>query len=401
MNRVFARSEEAVGEFCAVSRENIGVVGLSAGAGSTLVATSLAYLLSRDKARNVAFVEAADYARGGGLAGSQSSAGGGGLAGLKSSAGSGGLAGSEPRGCLYDAMGMEKRFAMREYRDIFGIAETGRSIRQTLNLDDRINWAVPVPIPPYGHGEMCREGLFDEEKDSMGGFEHTPDLQAERADTILRVITGIAGDTVICDIGSAIGAADSCGYSLGNYREFDAKCAGKDVRAQVGQGFGLTLNRVLSLMDTVICVVDPAPSALLAGEQRLKIIKQYEHRGGKCVYLVNKMSAGVDKRELYGFLGISRRSAASDLGIGRRNAVSGFEAAVTGKGDSKGDSKGGGFGKCGVGAERSATGCVELDALPLAELHAAEYACRLPIESKGLRSKIKPILEEIFHRKNT
>ncbi|MBR6014742.1 MAG: hypothetical protein IK059_01535, partial [Firmicutes bacterium] len=211
MNRVFARSEEAATEFCTNAREVIGVVGLSAGAGSTLVATSLAHLLSRDRGRSVAFVEAAEYAR----------------------------AGAEPRGCLYDAMGMDKRFAMREYRDIFKIAEGRGSIRQVLNIDDRINWAAPAPE-----------------------FEVSlPAVEKRQVDVIFKVINGIAGDTIICDIGSELSE--------------------------------LQLQRLLLAMDTVICVIDPAPSALLAGEERLKLIKQWEQRGGKCVYLVNKMSAGV------------------------------------------------------------------------------------------------------------
>ncbi len=253
MNRVFVRSEEAyTDDFTACTRLNIGVVGLSAGAGSTFVATSLAHLLSRDKGKSVAFVEAAEYMR----------------------------IGDESRSRLFDAMGMDKRFALREYTDIFEAAERGESIRQIMNIDNHVNWAVPM-----------QKGKGDEA-------------------VVARVLSGIAGDIIICDIGSSF--------------------------------FGEALKGILGSMDFIICVADPAPSALIAGENRLSLIRQSMMRSSiKGFMLVNKMSAGVDRRAVRKFLGSGET--------------------------------------------------LTIDALSTAEIQSYEYSCRIPAESRAIREKLSDL----------
>ncbi len=253
MNRVFVRSDETYpDDFSACTSLNIGVVSLSAGAGSTFVATSLAHLSSRDKSKSVAFVEAAEYMR----------------------------TCDEPRSRLFDAMGMDKRFALREYADIFETADRGESIRQIINIDNRVNWAVPMH---QGKGESC---------------------------VAMRVISGIAGDTIICDIGSSFCEEE--------------------------------LQEILRQMDILICVVDPAPSALIAGEKRLSTIKQFVMRNKiKNYTIVNRMSAGVDKRAIMRFLGTDE--------------------------------------------------IFKIDFLPVSEIHGYEYSCRLPAESREIRAKLSDI----------
>ncbi len=253
MERIFVRSEAAAeSDFRAASRVNVGIVGLCAGAGSTFVSTSIAYLASRDKRKSVAFVEAADYLRGAG----------------------------EPRSRLFDSMGADKRFAFREYIDLFEVTERGGSIRSSLNVDDRINWAVPVDAA------NCDSNVF------------------------LRVAGSVAGDTIICDIGSSL--------------------EGDNLRA------------ALSSMDIIVCVADPAPSSLIAGEKRLYEIKKHISESGvKLFTVINKMSAGVDKRGIRKFLGVPE--------------------------------------------------ILTIEAVPASEIHGCEYACRLPAESKSIRTKLQAV----------
>ena len=63
------------------------------------------------------------------------------------------------------------------------------------------------------------------------------------------------------------------------------------------------LRRLLPEMDRVVAVVDPLPSALLQGYGQL-----CELRGSELpvTYVVNKMNAGVDRRQLHAFLNLGR-----------------------------------------------------------------------------------------------
>lgn len=63
------------------------------------------------------------------------------------------------------------------------------------------------------------------------------------------------------------------------------------------------VRRLLPEMDRIVAVVDPLPSALLQGYGKLCELRATER---PVTYVVNKMNAGVDRRQLLGFLNLGR-----------------------------------------------------------------------------------------------
>jgi len=160
----------------------------------------------------------------------------------------------EPKGSSYDRIGCDRRFAGRAFESCYAIASSGRSVRSVANMDGGVNWLLKPPGVP---------------------------LEPLSAQDWLRLIGGVAGDIIICDIS-------------GSFRKEE----GKSVENES------LLRRILCDADHIMAIVDPLPSAMMADPSRLELIKEMEASGSDVQYILNKMNAGVNMRELRAFLKI-------------------------------------------------------------------------------------------------
>lgn len=199
-------------------RIKIGVVPLCQGAGATLVATSTGKLLSGNKDIKVSFVEIVKEKD----------------------------VGSK---YTYDSLGIDKRFAGRNFNDLFQLNLMGEITRGITNIDDGINWILHKP------------------KVKMVGNNNSEALNAGRNSDNLRIINNAAGDIIICDF---------------------------EIHSQMME--------LLVDMDVLIVVIDPMPSSLLAGFQMLAYCKSLEEKGRRIFWVINKDNGGINKRELHQFL---------------------------------------------------------------------------------------------------
>ena len=156
-----------------------------------------------------------------------------------------------PAGRAYDKIGIDRRFAGREFVSAFKVASEGKPLKNLLNIDGGINWALRSPNAPE---------------------------PALTAPTIFRLLNNIRGDVVICDIP---------GYSF----------------------FGGTCNRdilmaILADLDMIICIFDPLPSRLLASVPTAEVCRAASSAGVKTQWVFNKFNPGVDLREAVRFTGI-------------------------------------------------------------------------------------------------
>jgi len=156
------------------------------------------------------------------------------------------------RGSDYDRIGCDRRFAGRNFSSCHSIAASGRSVRNLINMDSGVNWLLRRP------GETSEK------------------LKSE---DWLRLIGGVAGDVLICNI------------------DGEFPCANEKLT-----------RRILCDADSVIAVVDPLPSSMMAEPGRLELIKEAESSGIDVRYVINKMNPGVNKRELRSFLRIKNYS---------------------------------------------------------------------------------------------
>lgn len=271
MNRVFERKkiEEAKNNADIKERIKVGVVGCGGGAGATFVSTALALLAARTSGRRTAFVQA-----------------GGSPQGLP----------PFPQGLppyrnenvfsalpqrisvrpyvqktnIYDALGMDRRFAGREFIDFFDLLAHGENIKGVLNMDENINWALRTPQNSQRNGTV-----FPAYKEHFACAGHSLKGVHTEAEAIAllesRLVNNITGDFVICDFGS------------GSY----ADCK----------------NPLYYDTDMLICVLDPLPSKLLASSALIEEIKLMEAKGYRVQWILNKDNGGINRRELRDFLG--------------------------------------------------------------------------------------------------
>ena len=214
MNRILMRTnpQSEVGEetFDLIGNgpPRIGVIPGSRGAGASLISIGLAQLLAQQdrKGRDrISYLE---------------------------------LRGNTAGPTVYDWTGMEKRFAGRNFWDFFSMAINQEPFRQKLNLDDGINWILPLP-------ENC-----------SGNFTQRD-----------RLIRRAPGSILLCDF---------------------------SIFPDVGEH--------LADMDVLILVVDPAPSGLLASLPMLREIRRMEEAGMPVVRVLNRWNEGIEKREVLRFL---------------------------------------------------------------------------------------------------
>lgn len=187
----------------------IGVFSFIKTSGTSFVATSLAKYLADQKTKPVAYIE------------------------LKPDDS------NEP--LLYEALGMDQRFASRNFISFFEEIKARKYIKRLKNQEAGINWALRTP------------------KDRELGISLT---QLEET----RLLNNICGDWVICDLGSR--------YSQESLEE----------------------------MDVLIGVIDPMPAKLLASKKELHKFIIEDLGGRSLLWIINKYNLGVNNKLLKRFL---------------------------------------------------------------------------------------------------
>lgn len=264
MNRVFGRKgiEKTVIGADIKERIKVGVVGCGSCAGATFVATALALLAARTSDRRTAFVQADGSPQG--------------LSSYRNE----NVFSALPQRIsvrpyvqktnIYDALGMDRRFAGREFTDFFDLLARGENIKGVLNMDENINWALRIPQNSQRYGAA----VTAYEKHSVCAERSLAEAHTEAESRHLlqsRLVNNIAGDFVICDFGSG-----SCAYCK-NPLYYDT--------------------------DMLVCVLDPLPSKLLASSALIEEIKLTEAKGYRVQWILNKDNSGINRRELRDFLG--------------------------------------------------------------------------------------------------
>ncbi|MDR0570827.1 MAG: hypothetical protein LBG71_06385 [Clostridiales Family XIII bacterium] len=222
LGRLFRRERDANPERGAARMKvKLGVVGLSACAGVTTMACALARYLANQRRHATACVELSD--------------------------GDEGLTGWN-----YDMMGMERRFAGREFHSFYGRMAGGGRVGGLTNMDEGINWVLRLP----GEGEAALD-----------------------AQQLTSLVNNVAGDVTVCDFSARLGFG------------VEEPSARREL-----------LMRLLKEMDLLVCMVNPSPSKLLGGAGRLGMLKEMEMGGHRVLYAVNMFCKGVNRKELMGFL---------------------------------------------------------------------------------------------------
>ncbi len=188
----------------AADRQKIGMLGLSKGAGAGFLAVNLSRMLVLHNGCRPGVAEL----------------------------GSGGL---------YDSLGMDKRFAGKDYFPFHQAVASERSLRGKNNEYFGINWVLRTP----------------EEKDLTLNFEQR-----------LRITANASGDPLFCSF------------------------------AGVPEEESL---RLLCEMDHVVLVVDPLPSRILPA---YRFLCELRKRDFPLTYVINKWNGGVDRKELLQYLQI-------------------------------------------------------------------------------------------------
>jgi hypothetical protein len=229
LGRMFQREkDENLTEYRGREKVKIGVAGMSEGAGVTFFTFSAARYIANIKKITPAVVEISD--------------------------GDEGISGWN-----YDVIGIDRRFAGRDYHSYHRNIAEGRGVRSISNMDEGINWALRLP--------------------SEAGI--SLDLQQ-----LTSLAGNVAGDVVLCDFSARL--------NLG--------LNGEDRRLE-------GVKRLLKDMSLVVFIVNPAPSKLLGGHRRLAMMKELESGGVKALYVVNMFGKGVNRKELFSYLRPRARAA--------------------------------------------------------------------------------------------
>lgn len=209
MERIFFRDRQEKMLQERAEQHRIGVTGLGQGAGATFVATALAFYF-RDQGRQVSYTECLNPAACTGL--------------------------------LYDQIAMDKRFAHRDFEDIYRHLTEDEPIRRSWNKEEGIIWRLATP-------DNCKDALTLEDKQKA------------------RLMAAAREEVCIFDL-----EAD---YSWDDY---------------------------VMDMDVVFVVADPLPSKLIRSRARYRMLKKLEFAGCRVIWIVNKMNPGVDKKQVKNYL---------------------------------------------------------------------------------------------------
>lgn len=188
---------------------NIAVTGLGRSVGTTLVSSSLAFFFG-EKGYTVSFTEC-----------------------------------GEPRhanSLLYDSVSMDRRFANREFTDVYSCIDREETVKKQGNIEEGISWSLITP-------KDCEDGISLDSK--------------KRG----RLIQSARGQICVFDV-------EACG-------DWDS---------------------FLLDMDLIIAVVDPLPSKMIRGAGRFRRLKKMEINGGNLIWLVNRANAGINRKEVKKYL---------------------------------------------------------------------------------------------------
>jgi hypothetical protein len=122
-----------------------------------------------------------------------------------------------------------------------------------------------------------------------------------------------------------------------------ANCRGDVILVSLSGLAGAELEKLLPEMDVVLLVVDPLPSQLIAGHELLCRLRAHDW---PVVYLINKMNPGVNVREVYRYLNIAP--------------------------------------------------ALHLPLVPLEQIYAAEYACRVVCDLEPARGLLRKPLNAVI-----
>jgi len=190
-------------EKCFTEKKRIGIIGLSPGTGAGFIASNLGRTLAKEKDGTCpAVVELG-------------------------------------QGSLFDALGMGRRFAGKEYFDFQGAVSQGKSLRGRKNQCWGVNWVL------RSH-EDTNLRLEDEHR--------------------FRLISNVPGDPVFC--------------------RFSGVPEEK-------------LGDLIPEMDALLVAIDPLPSRLIPAHGLLCRLRRAEI---PVLYVINKWNEGVDKGELFNYL---------------------------------------------------------------------------------------------------
>jgi len=159
-----------------------------------------------------------------------------------------------PAGKPYDKIGIDRRFAGRDFISLYRLAAEGKPLHGHKNLDGGISWILRVPGEPF---------------------------PAQDPTVLHRLVNNVAGDVIICDI-SATGIMNDGGAR-----------ANRDA-----------LLALLADMSHIVCVIDPLPSRLLASVPATETCRAAAAAGVPVTYVFNKHNPGVNLREVTRFTGI-------------------------------------------------------------------------------------------------
>lgn len=226
MNRIFLREypkEKDISEHR--NQLNIAVTGLGQSTGSTMIATALTFYFA-SSGKNSQMIQCLNPS-------------GAGCPGEEKRHAETEIGGST---LLYDAAAFDRRFANREFHDVYEKIRDGQPVRGLKNMEKGVNFFLPTP---------------------KNRTEHLALDRGQRA----RLIQSAKGDVCIFDMESS-----------GEWDEF------------------------LLDMDLIIVTCDPLPSKMIQSAERFKKLKRMELSGCRVLWAVNKMNAGVSKRQVKGYL---------------------------------------------------------------------------------------------------
>lgn len=251
------------GIFGEAGKIKIGVVGMSQGAGATFVASRIAYTLAQE-CDGVCFVEAAD----------------------------GAAAGSERGTLAIHSLSMSRVFKEERFADYFGNWKQGLGVGIRTNMFENVNWVLRSP---YHSPNQKTEGLAPSPAQSsdLDFFGIGGSQVAERA-TMQPMFLGIGTDAR----GGRIDRRRSVNIRI-PYEKIPGRYMIVDTPPMES----------LQEMDLVVCVTDPLPSKLIAGEDIIRSIRENRIRTGRgfapamniptpCLWVLNKDNSRVRHRQL-------------------------------------------------------------------------------------------------------
>ena len=143
---------------------------------------------------------------------------------------------------FYDSVSMDKRFANRDFADIYKCIDEGITVKKADNPEGNINWTLVTP-------ENRKAGIT---------------LNSEKRG---RLIQSAKGDICIFDV---------------------------ETRNE--------WNVYLIDMDLILVIVDPMPSKLIGSVDRFRRLRKMEFDGTEIRWIVNRVNNGVNKREVKKYL---------------------------------------------------------------------------------------------------